>query len=36
MSDEVVRLEAERVSHSDIARRLRIGRTSVRRLLEAG
>ena len=33
-SDEVLRLKAERVSHSDIARRLAIGRTSVRRILE--
>src|ERR1700692_1722468 len=34
--DEVVRLKAERVSHSEIARRLAIGRTSVRRILAAG
>jgi DNA invertase Pin-like site-specific DNA recombinase len=33
---EVVRLKAERVSHSEIARRLGIGRTSVRRILAAG
>jgi putative DNA-invertase from lambdoid prophage Rac len=32
--DEVLRLKAERVSHSEIARRLGIGRTSVRRILE--
>jgi len=32
-SVEVLRLEAERVSHSEIARRLKIGRTSVRRIL---
>jgi putative DNA-invertase from lambdoid prophage Rac len=31
--DEVIRLKAERVSHSEIARRLGIGRTSVRRVL---
>jgi DNA invertase Pin-like site-specific DNA recombinase len=31
--DEVVRLKAERVSQSEIARRLGIGRTSVRRIL---
>jgi len=31
--DEVHRLKAERVSHSEIARRLGIGRTSVRRIL---
>jgi putative DNA-invertase from lambdoid prophage Rac len=31
---EVLRLKAERVSHSEIARRLGIGRTSVRRILE--
>lgn len=30
---EVIRLKAERVSHSEIARRLGIGRTSVRRVL---
>jgi putative DNA-invertase from lambdoid prophage Rac len=34
--DEVLRLKAERVSHSEIARRLRLGRTSVRRILAAG
>jgi putative DNA-invertase from lambdoid prophage Rac len=33
-SDEVLRLKAERVSHSEISRRLGIGRTSVRRILE--
>jgi DNA invertase Pin-like site-specific DNA recombinase len=33
---EVLRLKAERVSHSEIARRLGIGRTSVRRILAAG
>jgi putative DNA-invertase from lambdoid prophage Rac len=32
-ADEVIRLKAERVSHSEIARRLGIGRTSVRRVL---
>ena len=35
-ADEVIRLKAERVSHSEIARRLGIGRTSVRRILAAG
>jgi len=35
-SDEVLRLKSERVSHSEIARRLGIGRTSVRRILAAG
>ncbi len=35
-AEEVVRLKAERVSHSEIARRLGIGRTSVRRILTAG
>jgi putative DNA-invertase from lambdoid prophage Rac len=34
-SEEVVRLKAERLSHSEIARRLGIGRTSVRRILRA-
>jgi putative DNA-invertase from lambdoid prophage Rac len=34
--DEVLRLEAERVSDPEIARRLRLGRTSVRRILAAG
>jgi putative DNA-invertase from lambdoid prophage Rac len=34
-ADEVRRLKAERVSHSGIARRLGIGRTSVRRILAA-
>ncbi len=33
---EVLRLKAERVSHSEIARRLGMGRTSVRRILAAG
>jgi putative DNA-invertase from lambdoid prophage Rac len=33
---QVLRLKAERVSHSEIARRLGIGRTSVRRILAAG
>jgi DNA invertase Pin-like site-specific DNA recombinase len=35
-ADQVLRLEAERVSHSEIARRLGIGGTSVRRILAAG
>lgn len=35
-TDEVLRLKAERLSHSEIARRLGIGRTSVRRILAAG
>ncbi len=35
-ADDVRRLKAERVSHSVIARRLGIGRTSVRRILAAG
>jgi putative DNA-invertase from lambdoid prophage Rac len=35
-ADQVHRLKAERVSHSEIARRLGIGRTSVRRILAAG
>jgi putative DNA-invertase from lambdoid prophage Rac len=34
--DEVLRLKAERVSHAEIARRLGIGRTSVRRLVAVG
>ena len=34
-SDEVHRLKGERQSHSEIARRLRISRTSVRRILKA-
>jgi DNA invertase Pin-like site-specific DNA recombinase len=34
--DEVFRLKAERLSHSEIARRLGVGRTSVRRILAAG
>jgi DNA invertase Pin-like site-specific DNA recombinase len=33
---EVLRLKDERISHSEIARRLGIGRTSVRRILAAG
>jgi response regulator of citrate/malate metabolism len=33
---EVLRLKAEQVSHSEIARQLGIGRTSVRRILAAG
>lgn len=33
-AEEVLRLKAERVSHSEIARRLGIGRTSVRRILD--
>ena len=33
-AEEILRLKAERVSHSEIARRLGIGRTSVRRILE--
>jgi DNA invertase Pin-like site-specific DNA recombinase len=35
-SDEVRRLKADQMSHSEIARRLGIGRTSVRRILAAG
>jgi DNA invertase Pin-like site-specific DNA recombinase len=34
-ADEVLRLKAERMSHSEIARRVGIGRTSVRRILKA-
>jgi putative DNA-invertase from lambdoid prophage Rac len=34
-ADEILRLKAERLSHSEIARRLGIGRTSVRRILQA-
>jgi len=34
-ADEVFRLKAEQVSHAEIARRLGIGRTSVRRILKA-
>jgi putative DNA-invertase from lambdoid prophage Rac len=34
-ADEIRRLKAERVSHAEIARRLGIGRTSVRRILKA-
>ena len=34
-ADEIRRLKAERVSHAEIARRLGIGRTSVRRILQA-
>jgi putative DNA-invertase from lambdoid prophage Rac len=36
MAEEVRRLKAERVNHSEIARRLGIGRTSVRRILTVG
>lgn len=35
-ADEVHRLKAQRASHSEIARRLGTGRTSVRRILAAG
>jgi putative DNA-invertase from lambdoid prophage Rac len=35
-AEEVLRLKAERVSHSEIARRLGVGPTSVRRLRAAG
>jgi putative DNA-invertase from lambdoid prophage Rac len=35
-ADEVIRLKAERMSQSEIARRLGIGRTSVRRVLAQG
>jgi DNA invertase Pin-like site-specific DNA recombinase len=35
-TDEVLRLKAERMSHSEIARQLGIGRTSVRRILATG
>ena len=35
-SDEVLRLKSDHVSHSEIARRWGIGRTSVRRILTAG
>ena len=35
-AEEAVRLKADQVSHSEIARRLGIGRTSVRRILAAG
>ena len=34
-ADEVLRLKASRLSHSEIARRLGIGRASVRRILAA-
>jgi putative DNA-invertase from lambdoid prophage Rac len=34
-ADEILRLKAERISHSEIARRLGIGRTSVRRIVAA-
>jgi DNA invertase Pin-like site-specific DNA recombinase len=34
-AEDVIRLKAERVSHAEIARRLGIGRTSVRRILKA-
>ena len=33
-TEEILRLKAERLSHSEIARRLGIGRTSVRRILD--
>ena len=35
-TEEILRLKAAQVSHSEIARRLGIGRTSVRRILAAG
>ena len=35
-SDAVMRLKTDGLSHSEIARRLEIGRTSVRRILAAG
>jgi len=35
-TEEVLRLKAEQVSHSEIARRLGIGRTSVRRIVAIG
>ncbi|MGO9467000.1 MAG: hypothetical protein ACLQIB_06620 [Isosphaeraceae bacterium] len=35
-ADEVRRLKAEQVSHSEFARRLGIGRTSVRHILAVG
>lgn len=35
-ADEVLRLKAEQVSHSEIARPLAIGRTSVWQILAAG
>ena len=35
-ADEVLRLKAERVSHSEIARRLGMGRASVRRIVAEG
>ena len=35
-AQHVIRLRTERVSHSEIARRLGIGRTSVRPILSAG
>jgi putative DNA-invertase from lambdoid prophage Rac len=34
--NDILRLKAEQMSHSEIARRLGIGRTSVRRILAAG
>ncbi len=34
--EEVRKLKAKKLSHSEIARRLGIGRTSVRRILSAG
>lgn len=33
---EILRLKAERLSHAEIARRLKIGRTSVRRIVAEG
>jgi len=35
-AEEILRLKTERVSHAEIARRLGIGRTSVRRILAEG
>ncbi len=35
-ADAVIRLKAEHVSHSEIVRRLGIGRTSVRHIHAAG
>ena len=35
-SDEILRLKTDGLSHSEIARRLKIGRTSVRRILARG
>jgi hypothetical protein len=34
--DEVLRLKTERANHSEIARRLGIGKTSVRSIVAAG